>query len=59
MVLQKMGVESILGRSADNMGPNEVAALLVKLYGEYKDAYNEDNDNYAIAVGIAIRMLSD
>ena len=49
-----------------NMSTDDVAALLVKLYGEYVDSCsnkfdnNEDeNDDYARAVAIAIRMLSD
>ena len=40
------------------MTMDEVAALLVKLYASYKD-YNGQSDDYAMAVGIAIRMLSD
>lgn len=54
-----MDVENSLMRNADDMSPNEAAALLVKLYGEYKHFTCSDNDDYAIAVGIAIRMLSD
>lgn len=45
------------------MSSDEVASLLVKLYAEYRRysdilelSYNSD---YAKAVGIAIRMLSD
>jgi hypothetical protein len=45
------------------MTTDDVAALLVKLYGEYINkcgGFGESqNDNYARAVGIAIRMLSD
>lgn len=42
---------------------DEVAALLVKLYGEYIRScggFGETQNNYyAKAVGIAVRMLSD
>lgn len=42
---------------------DEVAALLVKLYGEYIHncgGFGEtQNNHYAKAVGIAIRMLTD
>ena len=45
------------------MTTDDVAALLVKLYGEYINkcgGFGESqNDNYARAVGIAIRMLTD
>lgn len=46
-------------RTDDQMESDEVAALLVKLYAEYKHYTCCDNDDYAKAVGIAIRMLSD
>lgn len=46
-------------RTDDQMESDEVAALLVKLYAEYKHHTCYDNDDYAKAVGIAIRMLSD
>ena len=42
----------------NNMTMDEVAALLVKLYASYKD-YNGQSDDYAMAVGIAIRMLKE
>ena len=45
------------------MTTDDVAALLVKLYGEYINkcgGFGEsENNNYARAVGIAIRMLTD
>lgn len=41
------------------MTTDDVATLLVKLYADYKNASGWDNDDYARAVGIAIRMLSD
>ena len=52
-------MENSLVRDADDMGVNEAAALLVKLYADYKHLTCNDNDDYAIAVGIAVRMLSD
>lgn len=52
-------MENALVRDADNMGVNEAATLLVKLYSEYKHLTGNDNDDFAIAVAIAIRMLSD
>ena len=46
-----------------DMTTDDVAALLVKLYGEYINkcgGFGEsENDNYARAVAIAIRMLTD
>lgn len=45
---------------SDNDGyMDRVAALLVKLYAEYVFNEEEQNDDYAMAVGIAIRTLSD
>lgn len=53
----------IMERTDDQMETDEVAALLVKLYADYKSATgNWDDDKsekYARAVGIAIRMLTD
>ena len=47
----------------DYMTTDEVATLLVKLYADYKCAtgnYTDENsEQYAKAVGIAIRMLTD
>lgn len=47
----------------DCMTTDEVAALLVKLYADYKCANgnwtDENSEKYAKAVGIAIRMLID
>ena len=40
------------------MSSDEVAALLVKLYSDYRCYYGIDK-NYAKAVAIAIRMLVD
>ena len=39
------------------MTNDEVAALLVGLYADYKHYYGSDNKDYAKAVGIAIRVL--
>lgn len=47
----------------NNMTTDDVAALLVKLYGKYinqcGDFGEEENDNFARAVAIAVRMLTD
>ena len=40
------------------MSSDEVAKLLVELYADYQEYYGR-NDEYAKAVSIAIRMLSD
>lgn len=37
---------------------DRVAALLVKLYASYA-LNNGQNDDYAMAVGVAVRMLTD
>lgn len=50
-----------------NMSTDDVAALLVELYGEYReetsnsfgDEKKKRSQMYAKAVGIAIRMLTD
>ena len=42
----------------NNMTSDEVATLLIKLYSDYR-YYNADNDDYAKAVAIAVRMLTD
>ena len=50
-----------------NMSADDVAALLVELYGEYREetsnGFGEEKRNrsqmYAKAIGIAIRMLID
>lgn len=44
--------------SSDQMESDEVAALLVKLYASHAMKEGQ-NDDYAKAVGIAVRMLSD
>ena len=56
-------MEHSLVRNPDEMCSNEAATLLVKLYGEYINKCGGfgviENDNYARAVGIAIRMLTE
>ena len=46
------------GANSD-MSTDEVAALPIKLYADYQHYYGSENDDYAKAVGIAIRMLTD
>ena len=41
------------------LSTNDVATLLVNLYADYAQLNGNTNDDYAKAVGIAIRMLSD
>lgn len=41
------------------MNNDEVAALLVKLYSEYRANTGYHDDYYAIAVGTTIRLLHD
>ena len=38
---------------------DDIAMLLVQLYADYKHYYGIDNDKYAKAIAIAIRMLVD
>lgn len=38
---------------------DEIATLLVKLYADYKHYYGCDDDDYARAVAVAVRMLHD
>lgn len=40
------------------MNSDDIATLLIKLYGKYLNYY-EENDNYAKAIAMAIRALSD
>ena len=52
-----MAMDSGYWEGANNdMSTDEVAALLIKLYADYQYGNGENND-YAKAVGIAIRML--
>lgn len=43
----------------NNMDTDKVATLLVQLYADYQNYYGGGNDDYAKAVAIAIRMLTD
>ena len=43
----------------ENGNIDDVAALLVKLYADYQHYYGSENDDYAKAVGIAIRKLNE
>lgn len=55
-----MALDSGYFESEDNyMSTDEIAALLVKLYSEYRANTGYHEDYYAKAVGIAIRMLID
>ena len=49
----------VFERSDDYMTSDDVAMMLVQLYGDYQHYSGVSNDDYARAVGIAIRMLSD
>ena len=42
-----------------NIDTDDVAALLIKLYADYQHYYGSENNDYAKAVGIAVRMLTD
>lgn len=45
----------------DYMETDEIAIALVKLYAEYMHCVNDGvhNDDYAEAVAVAVRMLTD
>lgn len=43
----------------DDITTDDIASLLVKLYAECRYHNGCDCDNYAKAVGVAIRMLTD
>ena len=54
-----MAIDSGYFESKDDyMSTDEIAVALVKLYAEYR-SFTGDNDDYAYAVGVAIRMLTD
>lgn len=54
-----MALDSGYWESEDNyMNTDDVAALLVKLYADYR-YYAGESDDYAKAVAIAVRMLTD
>ena len=54
---------TVYEKDDDYMTTDEIAALLVELYADYKCAngnWSDDkSEKYAKAVGIAIRMLTD
>ena len=52
-------METVFEKDSNYMSTDEVAALLVKLYAEYRANIGYHNEDYAEAVGIAVRMLSD
>ena len=54
-----MALDSGYWNASDDMTTDDVAGLLVKLYADYRYYSGSDDDNYAKAVGIAIRMLTD
>ena len=55
-----MALDSGYWEREDNyMNTDEVATMLVKLYADYQHYYGSENDDYARAIAIAIRMLSD
>ena len=60
-ILKELGIEKkINSKEVDNMTTDEMAIALVKLYAEYM--YTNDgnhNEDYAEAVAVAIRMLTD
>lgn len=62
MAVDKIDIECC-NEEKSYVSMDEVAALLVDLYGEYRVSTggfsSEKAKNYAKAVGIAIRMLSD
>ena len=54
-----MALDSGYFESEDNyMSTDEVATLLVKLYADYR-YFNTENEDYAKAVALAVRMLID
>ena len=54
-----MALDSGYWNTGENMTAEDVAGLLVKLYADYQHYYGSENDDYARAVAIAIRMLSE
>lgn len=59
-ILKELGIEKkINSKEEDYMTTDKIAALLVQLYADYQHYYGSGNDEYAEAVGIAIRMLND
>ena len=54
-----MAMDSGYWNTGDNMTTDDVAGLLVKLYAYYQHYCGTEDDDYARAVAIAIRMLTD
>ena len=54
-----MAIDSGYWNTGDDMTTDDVAGLLVKLYADYQHYSGTDDDDYARAVAIAIRMLHD
>lgn len=54
-----VALDSGYWNTGENMTAEDVAGLLVKLYADYQHYYGSENDDYARAVAIAIRMLSE
>ena len=56
-----MAIDSVYWETTDgmDMDADDVAALLIKLYADYQHYYGSENNDYAKAVGIAVRMLTD
>ena len=55
-----MAIDSGYWEGADNkMTMDEVAAKLIQLYAEYSRTSGYTDEDYATAVAIAVRMLSD
>ena len=51
---------TIYEKDNDYLSTDDVATLLVRLYADYRYyASDSENKDYARAVGIAIRMLTD
>lgn len=59
-ILKELGIEKkIDSKEVDGMTTDKIATLLVRLYADYQSYYGGGNDEYAEAIGIAIRMLTD
>jgi len=55
-----MALDSGYWEGADiDMSTDDVASLLVRLYGEYAVMHGSQDEEYAKAVAIAVRMLTD
>lgn len=54
-----MAIDSGYWNTGESMTAEDVAGLLVKLYADYQHYCGCEDDDYARAVAIAIRMLSD